>query len=183
MKLRGALGRFVSRLRDYFLVLSTKQPQEPLHSAVGEAVIDLVMDDIRARDQRAVRRQATRIRAFNGRDALRDAYEEAIDLVICLRQELAEREWQPEPPEADDPPKVLTIHVLHAGAPLCEFSRHLPRHWRPGDRWVRLGEHEATATVCAAAALRPSTSVETDARMEMCARCLATARAWDHGQA
>jgi hypothetical protein len=32
------------------------------------------------------------LQAFNGRDALRDAYEEALDLACYLRQAIAERD-------------------------------------------------------------------------------------------
>lgn len=56
------------------------------------AVWGLVMEDMKARDVLGERRYGTRLQPHNGRKALRDAYEEALDLVVYLRQELYERE-------------------------------------------------------------------------------------------
>lgn len=60
------------------------------------AVWDLVIEDMRARDALGRARYGTRLQAGNGRDALRDAYEEALDLAVYLRQAIEERciaEW------------------------------------------------------------------------------------------
>lgn len=57
-----------------------------------KAVWDMVIEDMRARDALGVERYGTRLVADNGRDALLDAYEEALDLCVYLRQALAERE-------------------------------------------------------------------------------------------
>jgi hypothetical protein len=56
------------------------------------AVQDMVIADIQARRELGVRRYGTSLQAFNGRDALRDAYEEALDLACYLRQVIEERE-------------------------------------------------------------------------------------------
>jgi hypothetical protein len=56
------------------------------------AVWDLVIADMRARDQTGRHRYGTPLQPHNGRDALADAYQEALDLVVYLRQEIAERE-------------------------------------------------------------------------------------------
>lgn len=56
------------------------------------AVLDLVIEDIRTRDTIGVRRYGTRLQANNGRDALRDAYEEALDLAFYLKQSIIERD-------------------------------------------------------------------------------------------
>lgn len=53
---------------------------------------DMVIDDMRARDALGRERYGTRLVAGNGRDALVDAYEEALDLCVYLRQAIAERE-------------------------------------------------------------------------------------------
>lgn len=55
------------------------------------AVWDLVIADMKARDQVGRERYGTPLQAFNGRDALVDAYQEALDLVVYLRQEIEER--------------------------------------------------------------------------------------------
>jgi hypothetical protein len=56
------------------------------------AVWDLVVEDMRARDAVGRARYGTPLQAFNGRDALADAYAEALDLVVYLRQAIAERD-------------------------------------------------------------------------------------------
>lgn len=53
---------------------------------------DLVIQDASDRDIVGQRRYGTRLRANNGRDALIDAYQEALDLVVYLRQAIYERD-------------------------------------------------------------------------------------------
>lgn len=57
----------------------------------GPAIVDLVLQDFLERDRVGVRRYGTRLQAGNGRDVLRDAYEEALDLALYLRQAIEER--------------------------------------------------------------------------------------------
>ena len=66
--------------------------QPPPTPASGPAIADLVREDISGRDRLGVQRYGERLRAGNGRDALRDAYEEALDLAMYLRQLIEERE-------------------------------------------------------------------------------------------
>lgn len=54
-------------------------------------IVDLVIADLRARAAEGLRRYGTPLQAHNGRDALLDAYEEALDLCAYLRQALEER--------------------------------------------------------------------------------------------
>jgi hypothetical protein len=56
------------------------------------AVWDLVIEDMRQRDALGLSRYGTRLQPHNGRDGLRDAFEEALDMVAYLRQEIEERE-------------------------------------------------------------------------------------------
>ena len=58
----------------------------------GPAIWDLVIEDMRQRDRVGLERYRTRLQAHNGRDALRDAYEECLDLCVYLRQAIAERD-------------------------------------------------------------------------------------------
>lgn len=53
---------------------------------------DAVIADIEDRKKIGIERYGTPLQAFNGRDALRDAYEEAIDLCMYLKQLLVERD-------------------------------------------------------------------------------------------
>jgi hypothetical protein len=56
------------------------------------AAWDLVIEDMRRRDALGQSRYGTRLQPFNGRDALRDALEEALDMCVYLRQALYERD-------------------------------------------------------------------------------------------
>ena len=58
----------------------------------GPAVWGLVVADMQARDQLGRERYGVPLQPNNGRDALRDAYEEALDLCAYLRQALLERD-------------------------------------------------------------------------------------------
>jgi len=55
------------------------------------AVWDLVIADMRERDHVGRERYGTPLQPHNGRDALVDAYQEALDLVVYLRQAIEER--------------------------------------------------------------------------------------------
>lgn len=55
------------------------------------SVWDLVIADMRERDGVGQARYGTPLQAHNGRDALVDAYQEALDLVVYLRQAIEER--------------------------------------------------------------------------------------------
>lgn len=56
------------------------------------AVWDLVQTDFTARDQEGRRKYSVPLQPHNGRDALVDAYQEALDLVVYLRQAIYERD-------------------------------------------------------------------------------------------
>ena len=56
------------------------------------AVWPIVMADMQARHELGIRRYGTPLQPFNGRDALRDAYEEALDLAVYLRTAIYERD-------------------------------------------------------------------------------------------
>lgn len=67
-------------------------PPKPPTDPKAPAVWDLVKFDMEARDATGLRRYGTRLKPGNGRDALQDAYEEALDLVVYLRQVIYERD-------------------------------------------------------------------------------------------
>lgn len=52
----------------------------------------LVIADMTTRDGVGRQRYGTPLQPHNGRDALRDAYEESLDLAVYLRQALFERD-------------------------------------------------------------------------------------------
>ena len=55
------------------------------------AVWALVMTDMQERDSLGIRKYGTRLQPFNGRNALVDAYQEALDLAVYLRQAIYEQ--------------------------------------------------------------------------------------------
>lgn len=54
----------------------------------------LVIADARKRDAMGAKKYGTRLQPFNGRDALLDAYEEALDLCVYLRCAFVENDSQ-----------------------------------------------------------------------------------------
>jgi len=63
----------------------------PSHNALP-AVWDLVIKDMRSRDEYGRAKYNTPLQPNNGRDALLDAYQEALDLCVYLRQVIYERD-------------------------------------------------------------------------------------------
>lgn len=70
--------------------LSTPEP--PPVPNTKPAVWDLVIADAHERNRVGTAKYGTPLQAGNGRDALVDAYQEALDLVVYLRQAIAERD-------------------------------------------------------------------------------------------
>jgi hypothetical protein len=83
-------------------------------------VVALVLTDARARDAQGRERYGVPLQAGNGRDALVDAYQEALDLAVYLRQAIEEMVT------ASTPPQQQYIVLLYQNA--LRTVRHL--------RWV-----------------------------------------------
>jgi len=66
------------------------------------AVWDLVMKDIATRDRHGFEKYGVRLQPFNGRDTLRDLYEELLDAVVYIRSLIYEKENPADP--GDRPP-------------------------------------------------------------------------------
>lgn len=69
----------------------TDQPPPTAEDSSKPAVWDLVIADMRDRDHVGRQRYGTPLQPHNGRDALVDAYQEALDLAVYLRQAIEER--------------------------------------------------------------------------------------------
>jgi len=67
------------------------EPEPPPKESIYPFVWDLVVQDMRERDEAGAKKYLTRLRPHNGRDALVDAYQEALDLVVYLRQFIYEQ--------------------------------------------------------------------------------------------
>ncbi len=55
-------------------------------------ITDIVIRDLNSRTELGKKKYGTPLQPFNGRDALKDAYEEALDLCQYLRQAIYERD-------------------------------------------------------------------------------------------
>jgi hypothetical protein len=69
---------------------TTEQPAPQPNES--RPIAEMVLEDIAARVDLGLERYGTKLQAHNGRDALSDAYQEALDLVFYLRQAIAERD-------------------------------------------------------------------------------------------
>ena len=116
--------------------MSTHQEQSPPIPNTRRPIQELVLDDLRARMEVGKERYGTYLQAFNGRDALRDLYEELLDACVYIRQVIEERD-EPKPATcAEDcvlPPGHLGPHRDGDGfgwsepaPPLSPSSRERP---------------------------------------------------------
>lgn len=80
--------------------VGTQQQAAP--SGDGADVTELVLKDLIDRREAGTRKYGTALRTFNGRNALVDAYQEATDLTVYLRQKI----------EEDRAPKVWPLIYL-----------------------------------------------------------------------
>lgn len=68
-----------------------EEQSEPVKSD-SPAMWDLVMTDMRDRDESGLRKYGVRLQADNGRDVLVDTYQELLDAVVYIRQAIYERD-------------------------------------------------------------------------------------------
>lgn len=96
------------------------------------AIHDLVTADLAARKALGTERYGTPLQPHNGRDALRDAYEECLDQACYLRQAIEERHN----------PAFLVIRTMQERLDardaevrrLCDLVAELRRHVEAADR-------------------------------------------------
>lgn len=69
----------------------TMQPA-PLKNNPNPDVWDIVIADMKQRNRTGAAKYGITLKPFNGRDVLQDAYEEALDLCVYLRQAIYERD-------------------------------------------------------------------------------------------
>lgn len=72
--------------------MSTVSEHQPDPVTGKQVVLNKVMRDFYERGRAGQLKYGTYLETFNGRDALMDAYQEAIDLVMYLKQILMERD-------------------------------------------------------------------------------------------
>lgn len=73
------------------MIEKKKIVDQPPPTGDGTPIWDLVVDDMRERDNLGRQRYNTPLKSWNGRDALVDAYQEVLDLAVYMRQEIEER--------------------------------------------------------------------------------------------
>lgn len=71
-------------------MISSAAEHEPPPEKGKEVVLDYVLADLKARAETGKEKYGMYLETFNGRDALWDAYQEALDLVMYLRQKILE---------------------------------------------------------------------------------------------
>lgn len=71
--------------------MNMSKPEPPPRPNASRPIWDLVIEDMRQRDNEGRRKYGTPLQVGNGRDPLVDAYQEALDLAVYLRQEIEER--------------------------------------------------------------------------------------------
>lgn len=84
------------------------EQQRPTINA-GPCIQDLVVTDIQARKAVGLERYGTILQPNNGRDALLDAYQEALDLAVYLKQALVEAALAAPPPATPLPPEQSCV--------------------------------------------------------------------------
>jgi hypothetical protein len=68
------------------------QPEPEPKPSEHPPVWPLVLEDMADRHRQGIAKYGTSLRPHNGRDALKDAYQEALDLAVYLRQAIYERD-------------------------------------------------------------------------------------------
>lgn len=71
-------------------IATTEQEMKPKGNGID--LINAVKDDLESRAEKGLETYGERLKPFNGRDALIDAYQEALDLCVYLRQAIEERD-------------------------------------------------------------------------------------------
>lgn len=68
--------------------MSSLTDPQPSPQNAGEPIVPMVIADLEARREFGRKKYGDELRVDNGRDALVDAYQEALDLCIYLRQRI-----------------------------------------------------------------------------------------------
>ena len=93
-----------------------------------QVVVDVVLADIRERAETGKRKYGTYLETNNGRNPLWDAYQEAIDLVMYLRQALLEQERHLTPLALDGGDSAPFQAVSYASALSTSQAESNPTH-------------------------------------------------------
>jgi hypothetical protein len=73
-------------------MMADLNPQPPPTPNDSRPIWELVIEDMKARDEHGRKEYGTPLQAHNGRDALVDAYQECLDMAVYLKQAIVERD-------------------------------------------------------------------------------------------
>ena len=91
--MRSWLLKDIAELLEELRMLNSKAATPQPHPTTGElTVLDYVLADLQERSNAGIQKYGTPLQTHNGRDALWDAYQEALDLCMYLRQAILERD-------------------------------------------------------------------------------------------
>lgn len=105
---------------------SDGQPM-PIHND-GPSMHDLVREDLLERKAFGLRKYGTTLQAHNGRDPLKDLYDELLDAVVYTRQLIAERSFKASQSSTEGFSEVSHIPMM---------EEYLRRKWRVGSKLGR----------------------------------------------
>jgi len=102
---------------------SPNKPEPDPKANDSRPVWELVVEDMNERHQEGIRKYGVPLQAFNGRKPLIDAYQEALDLAVYLRQAIEEEKGNtlaPVPELEETVRDLLTV--------LADYKSKRPRH-------------------------------------------------------
>lgn len=106
---------------------------QPAPQGEGVKVLDLVLQDLRDRAEAGRAKYGVYLQTHNGRDTLIDAYQEALDLCMYLRQAIAERDTaKPAAPSAA-PVLIINQGRVVSGQPAQVEIDRVCAAWEVGD--------------------------------------------------
>lgn len=121
--------------------MSTKIEDQPAPQPGGTAIWPLVVQDMQQRDQLGRERYGTPLQAHNGRDALVDAYQEALDLAVYLRQRVEEDRWIPVDERLPEEHKMVQLSLERTVCGVLE-RRVCLGALQSDNHWGKIGVYE-----------------------------------------
>jgi len=106
----------------------------------GIPVWELVIADMKDRDNVGRERYGTPLQTFNGRDALTDAYQEALDLVVYMRQAIEEEAQRQTTLAAAAEAGLDLVTVDHVAEALLNAEN---RQGPKSPKWLNLSDYTA----------------------------------------
>lgn len=94
------------------MLIAELSEMEKIAGTIGGIVINAVIEDAKERHSQGVKKYGVALQPFNGRDALKDAYQEALDMLAYTRQVSFEADTDAKRHEADEMMSIALNSVL-----------------------------------------------------------------------